>query len=134
LTRADEHDVWQLERVLKLHDHLLGPACRILDTFLALLVTQLPQQQERHEDERDGQQDVWLDHMQEMEDERDRSRHNARHGIPIVSTEPMLHAALLHGLPLPRHVKRLPESPRGAPSNPATDFRREPAVRRAQAL
>ena len=102
LARADEHDVWQRERVLKLPDHPLGPVCRILDTFLALLVTQLPKQQEGHEYERDSQQDFWLDNMQEMEDERDRSRRDTRDSIPIVAAEPVFSSVLLHYLPFRR--------------------------------
>jgi hypothetical protein len=65
---ANQYDLRCFERVLQLRDHLLGPSGQVFDPLLALLVPQLPEQQERDEHERDGQQDVRLDNVQQMED------------------------------------------------------------------
>ena len=46
---TDENDLWQLQRVLKFQQRLFGPPRRVFDALLALLVSQLPQQEERHE-------------------------------------------------------------------------------------
>lgn len=59
------------------------------DPLLPLLVPELPEQQERDEYEREGQQDVGLDNVQEVEDQRDRSGHDTGDGVPVVAPQPV---------------------------------------------
>ena len=105
LVWTDKHDLGQLQRVLQFQQHLFGPAGRVFDALLALLVSQLPQQEERNEDERDGEENVRLDNVQKMKNQRDRSREDAGDGIPVVPMEPVFHAGLRHSLLLPRRTR-----------------------------
>ena len=69
VARADEHDVRRLEHVLQLHDQLFGPTGDVFNPLFPLLVAELPEQQERNEHEREGEQDVGLNNVQEVQDQ-----------------------------------------------------------------
>jgi hypothetical protein len=93
VARTDEHDLRCFEHVVQLHDHLLGSAGYVFDPLLPLLV---PEQQERDEHKREGQQDVGLDNVQEVQNQRAPSGHDAGDRIPVVAPQPVSLAEVGH--------------------------------------
>lgn len=85
MTGTDEHDLGSSQHLVQLA-HLLGSSGHVLDALFALLVLDLAEQQQRDEHERDGQQDVGLDDVQQMEDKGNRSRRDAGDSVPVVAT------------------------------------------------
>ena len=61
LSRTKEHDIWRMQPVLEPQKQLLGPSGCPVHSVLPLFVPELPQEQERDQDQRDRQQDVELD-------------------------------------------------------------------------
>jgi hypothetical protein len=85
---AGLHGVRGTQGSLNLREGGCGMGQTVFHPFTTPFPTQVTQEEERQEDDGNHEEDVFLDEVQNMHDERHACRHKPGNGIPIEAEQP----------------------------------------------